>query len=150
ARRHIPTAADEISAKYLVPDPAERDQRPSMDLSYSYLGPDAFNRIDIASADSPSGESTSADTGEISWVATGRLPPGRCQQVNRFYKRHLLPGLELGEFVPTKLDTVFGANNPDHDEVMPVYGESDDEYDSETWEEIMEEREEKAVAARGL
>ncbi len=42
----------------------------------------------------------------------------------------------------TKSDIVSGSNNPDHDMVLPLYGDSDDdmEYDSDTWREIEAER----------
>ena len=54
-----------------------------------------------------------------------------------------------------KSDIVPGWNNPDHAEVLPLYGDSDDdmEFDSDTWREIEAEKSEKslkAISSKGL
>ncbi|KAK7750678.1 hypothetical protein SLS62_007378 [Diatrype stigma] len=144
AIRNIPTAADDVlgvsSNALLAPVPA-------IDPSEAYLGMDAVTRIEIAELDSPSrdGSPTEEDT-TVNFVRSERLPRGRQLQIHRLFKRHLLPKHTLDRLVPTKPDTVYGANDPNRDEVLPVYGDSESEYDSETWEEMEAESNERAAA----
>ncbi|KAI0535213.1 hypothetical protein GGR58DRAFT_21039 [Xylaria digitata] len=82
---------------------------------------------------------------QFNFVSTARLIPGRMLQTHRLIKRQLLRGNIRHRTRFTKPDIVLGSNNPDHDKVLPLYGDSDDdmEYDSDTWREIEAERNEK-------
>ncbi|KAK7924005.1 hypothetical protein PG985_006059 [Apiospora marii] len=128
-----------------------------------YLGKYSLTRVDVVDFDS--GPLTDADT---TFAFRAQVPAGRRRQVNQLYKRQVrqkthrqaqrerrrqnlspLPDPEASRR-PAKTDTVFGADNPDHGEVLPLLGESDsdEEYDSDTWAEIeAEQRECEAMAA---
>ncbi|KAI1500370.1 hypothetical protein F5X99DRAFT_237696 [Biscogniauxia marginata] len=129
--RNIPTEADVISSQKR-PTRSPGDP-PIHDLSEHYLGYDAVTKFEILDGTSYA---------EMNLFQTGQVPPGRCLQLHRLMKRHLLRNRDYRRGLLTKLDVVPGADNPDHDEVLPLYGDSDEEYDSETWEEM--EAEEKA------
>ncbi|KAI0977546.1 hypothetical protein F4678DRAFT_455696 [Xylaria arbuscula] len=42
-----------------------------------------------------------------------------------------------------RADTILALSHPLNDPVLPIYGESDQEYDTDTWDEIQEEMEER-------
>ncbi|RYP49704.1 hypothetical protein DL768_004640 [Monosporascus sp. mg162] len=147
AIRHIPTAADEISG--VSPDPSVLPI-PAVDPSEAYLGMDAVTRIDIADLDSPIADSPlTQEDKSFSLFHSSHLPRGRRLQMHRLYKRLLLPRRNPARLIPTKPDTVFGTNDPNRDEVLPLYGESDNEYDSETWEEMEAEIGEQGPVGTG-
>ncbi|KAK8088782.1 hypothetical protein PG997_003743 [Apiospora hydei] len=126
-----------------------------------YLGKDSLTRVDMIDFDSS--RLTDAD---MTFVLREQVPAGRRRQVSRLYKRQIqrqtqrqaqlerrrqgltpLPS-SRPDRPPAKADTVFGANDPDHGEVLPLLGESDsgDEYDSDTWAEIEAEEKERVEA----
>ncbi|RYO99926.1 hypothetical protein DL764_006667 [Monosporascus ibericus] len=147
AIRNIPTAADEISG--VSPDHSVLPI-PAVDPSEAYLGMDAVTRIDIADLDSPVADNPlTQEDKSLSLFHSSHLPRGRCLQMHRLYKRLLLPRRSPARLIPTKPDTVFGANDPNRDEVLPLYGESDGEYDSETWEEMEAEIGEQGAVGTG-
>ncbi|KAK7970415.1 hypothetical protein PG988_009488 [Apiospora saccharicola] len=127
-----------------------------------YLGEYSLTRVDVVDFDSS--PLTDADA---TFAFRKQVPIGRRRQVNQLYKRHvqrqihrrdqrqrrrqgLSPLLDpKASRRPAKADTVFGADDPDHGEVLPLLGESDsdEEYDSDTWAEIeAEQREREAMA----
>ncbi|KAI2630567.1 hypothetical protein GGS21DRAFT_524910 [Xylaria nigripes] len=123
------------------------DDVPDILLAGAYLGSKSISRFDIIDSNpvDSSGPPLDEDK-EINFVSTGQLIPGRLIQTHRLVKRRLLrrTGYRRNGFL--KSDIVRGSNNPDHDEVLPLYGESDDDmaYDSDTWREIEAERLERA------
>lgn len=141
ATRNIPTEADVILAsksRGVHTNTGRKDYNVD-NLNFAYLGKDALTRFDIiGDYDSPHGAG-SLQSLEINSVGR-KGPAGRSVQSYRFAKRQFLHGRKALKPHRMKPDMVLGANNPDHDEVLPLYGDSDDEYDSETWDEMEAER----------
>ncbi|KAI4870807.1 hypothetical protein F4820DRAFT_145402 [Hypoxylon rubiginosum] len=142
--RNIPTEADVILAPKSqgIHTNTSRKNNDVINLASEYLGEDAFTRIDITDA---YGLSDGEDSLQIS-ILRPSVPTGRRLQVHRLIKRRLLRSPRARKPHLMKPDMIPGANDPDHDEVLPIYGESDEEYDSETWEEMEAERIEKEQA----
>ncbi|KAF2970306.1 hypothetical protein GQX73_g3281 [Xylaria multiplex] len=158
--RHIATEADTV---YFTSERAaeytERESANNISDGLStdaYLGNKSITRFDIVDFGyvghlAPSPE----EDKEFNFVSTARLIPGRLLQTHRLMKRQLLRGNMRHRTRFMKPDIVLGSNNPDHDKVLPLYGDSDDdmEYDSDTWREIEAERNEKdseACLPKGL
>ncbi|KAI1777581.1 hypothetical protein F4818DRAFT_407147 [Hypoxylon cercidicola] len=136
--RNIPTEADVIMAPKpeAIHTNTGRKTKDVVDLVSGYLGKDAFTRVDITD-----------DGGSLQANILG--PPvlvGRRLQVHRFMKRRLVRGPVARKPHLMKPDMMPGANDPGHDEVLPLYGDSSDEYDSETWDEVEAERIEREEA----
>ncbi|KAI1769000.1 hypothetical protein GGR53DRAFT_272647 [Hypoxylon sp. FL1150] len=137
APRHIPTEADIIMApeSHDIEANASRRNNSVGNLACAYLGKDAFTRFDIIGDYGFSGSLQSLEVNVVGRAA----PAGRSLQVYQFAKR-ILHHRKPRKLHRMKPDMVLGANNPDHDDVLPLYGESDEEYDSETWDEVEAER----------
>lgn len=108
-------------------------------LSGAYLGSKYTTRFEIAYLDHVGHlNPLSEEDKEINMVSGTRLIPGRMAQTHRLMKRRLLRGNARPRTRFVKSDIVRGSDNPDHNEVLPLYGDSDDdlEYDSDTWREI--------------
>ncbi|KAI1467290.1 P-loop containing nucleoside triphosphate hydrolase protein [Daldinia caldariorum] len=140
--RNIPTEADVIiasrSTNFDLPDHDDM-----ADSICAYLGKDAVTRVDIVEmldVAQPFSEEALQQEQQLTFVRDRRLPRGRQLQINQLLKRRMLRNRKPRLPYATKLDMVPGANNPDHDEVLPLYGDSDEEYDSDTWAEIETER----------
>ncbi|KAK8114371.1 hypothetical protein PG999_006440 [Apiospora kogelbergensis] len=130
-----------------------------------YLGKDSLTRVDVIDFDSS--RLTDAD---MTFVFRKRVPIGRRRQVNQLHKRRIqrqdqdqgqqqqlehqrrgLPPLWTSK--PrinrplAKTDAVFGTDDPNHNSVLPLLGDSDsgEEYDSDTWAEIEAEQKEREV-----
>ncbi|KAI1337943.1 hypothetical protein F5Y15DRAFT_138568 [Xylariaceae sp. FL0016] len=128
----------------IVPLPLEpKNATKTKDASYRYFGGKPVSRFDITEKATPD-----QDEDEISFIARTTVPPGRLLQRNHFMKRLLLRRGNQS-FYFNKPDAIPGAGNPDDDQLLPLYGESDDEdsYDSETWKAYTQEEEEKAARA---
>ncbi|KAK6950016.1 hypothetical protein Daesc_008339 [Daldinia eschscholtzii] len=144
--RNIPTEADVIIAsrsRSLI----HRKSDDMVDSTWAYLGKDAVTRVDIVElvdTTQPLSNETLEQDQQLTFIRGGRLPHGRQLQINQLLKRRMLRNRKPRVPYATKLDMVPGANNPDHDEVLPLYGDSDEEYDSETWAEIETEKLKKA------
>ena len=95
----------------------------------SYLGPS--RKVDYIT-EAPGPDADADETDAICWVRQQAFPPGRCLQVASFVKRLLLQR---------------AAPDLDKDKILPDFGESDDEFDEETWKEIEAERREREAAA---
>lgn len=97
----------------------------------SYLG--SSLKVDyITQAPGPDADDDETDT--FCWVRQHAFPPGRRLQAARSVKRLLLQR---------------AAPDLDKDKILPDFGESDDEFDEDTWKEIeAEQREREAAAAR--
>ncbi|KAI0402637.1 hypothetical protein F4802DRAFT_617515 [Xylaria palmicola] len=112
----------------------------------AYLGNQPLSRFEIVGVDyaNPSDPLSEADK-RFSNVTTTQQLPGHMVQISRLMKRRLLQKTIYRRPRFAKSDIVSGSTNPDHDEVLPLYGHSDDdmEYDSDTWREIEEERKER-------
>ncbi|KAK4456187.1 protein chromatin remodeling 20 [Podospora aff. communis PSN243] len=106
--------------------------------SPAYLG-DAASRFGRLATDTPVDDEST----EISWVGRPQHVPGRRIQAARVMKRVLL---SESSHVPK------AESADDEDEVLPVFGESDDEQsiDSETWNAYQrdEERKERRKTAK--
>ncbi|KAI1417508.1 hypothetical protein F5Y13DRAFT_151166 [Hypoxylon sp. FL1857] len=135
---NIPTEADVILGSRPSPEnSAENGREASLDKVY--LGEDALTRIDLID------DSTSKRRYLANFVDLDPAPPGRQVQVQKLFRHRVLYEASSKPH-RTKSDLVPGANDPEHDEVLPLYGDSDEEYDSETWEEIEAERLERLEA----
>ncbi|KAI0486862.1 hypothetical protein F4859DRAFT_316379 [Xylaria cf. heliscus] len=145
--RHIATEADTVRS--IVGNATEHNEEESVNNvsdslpTGAYLGNKYITRFDITYSDH-AGQSglLSEEDKEINIVSETRLIPGRMAQTHRLMKRRLLGGIARPRTRFTKSDTVRGSDNPDHNEVLPLYGDSDDdlEYDSDTWREIEAEK----------
>ncbi|KAF3063787.1 Protein CHROMATIN REMODELING 20 [Daldinia childiae] len=140
--RTIPSEADVIIAsrsKNLV----NNRGNDAIDSTWAYLGNNAVTRVDIVEMvndDEPFSKDMLQEERQLAFVQVDRLPYGRRLQINRFLKRRMLRNRKPRVPYATKLDMVPGANNPDHDKILPLYGDSDDEFDEETWAEIQSEQ----------
>ncbi|KAI0180192.1 hypothetical protein GGR52DRAFT_231783 [Hypoxylon sp. FL1284] len=150
--RNIPTEADPILASRSLGTETDFDQMSLdetgdvlTDPAFHYLGDDAFTRFDIFD-DTADDEAVSGGGDSHEFTITGPLAStGRCLQVHRLMQRQLMNGQGPRKLYRLKADMVPGSNNPDHDEILPVYGGSDEEYDSETWNEVEAERAEREM-----
>ncbi|KAH8673854.1 hypothetical protein BX600DRAFT_433463 [Xylariales sp. PMI_506] len=165
ANRVIPSKADAILDRLglsvagpilhqhsnLIPT---RNIKSSALLPGVYLGDHSWSRADMLEFDF-SNEPLAPEEMELDSFQDESfrefLPPGRRRQVGRFLKRRFLKH-ESG-FRHPKPDIVPGYDDPENDLVLPPLGDSDNEYDSETWAEIQaedEERKKKAEAGATL
>jgi SNF2 family DNA or RNA helicase len=117
-----------------------------VDMPGSYLGVRPFNRTDILEFTS---DSEPLDEEERTFVFSAKPEPyGRRRQRSCLLKRYLAGGWER-RLQAAGGDMIFGGNDPEHYHILPAYGDSDDEYDDATWNEIeKEERERKANEER--
>ncbi|ETS76122.1 hypothetical protein PFICI_11509 [Pestalotiopsis fici W106-1] len=105
----------------------------------AYLGEEVLNRADINNFD-VSGQPLSDNEFDFEF-RLAPYPVGLRRQRSRLVKRRL--GNRQHVFRPAKSDMVRGGEDPGHYEVLPAYGESDDEYDNATWREIQQEKKER-------
>ncbi|KAI1431593.1 hypothetical protein GGR50DRAFT_56597 [Xylaria sp. CBS 124048] len=158
--RNIATEADVLRFESeFVPESAAQSRQETVDDNSNalhdsaYLGPKSVTRFDIVGLDSVERSEPLEKIREINFVSTVRPPPGRQIQTYRLVKRRLLYRPRHRR-IRVKSDMVRGSNDPDHDEVLPLYGESDDDmdFDSDTWREIEAERHEREnqPKAKGL
>jgi SNF2 family DNA or RNA helicase len=100
---------------------------------FSYLGSRGFTFGHTLNPDMSSDEEDSP--GQFSFVRAGNDFPGRRLQVSKAMKRYLLqhsnPGVRRS------------VSNDSSDQLLPLFGESDDEYDAETWREYEQEEAER-------
>ncbi|KAI0550222.1 hypothetical protein F4679DRAFT_213176 [Xylaria curta] len=147
--RNIPTEADTV--RFSIANVTKHtEEEPVNDLSDNlstgaYLGSKYVTRFDIAHSNDGHLGRLSKEDKQMNMVSKARLIPGRMAQTHRLMKRRLLRGVVRPRTRFTKSDVVRGSDNPEHDEVQPLYGDSDDdlEYDSETWREIEDEMNQK-------
>ncbi|KAI8622932.1 hypothetical protein F5Y19DRAFT_483273 [Xylariaceae sp. FL1651] len=114
-----------------------------------YFRDSGLANYDILHYDEP-GSTTEYDVCEFSFFHNDvAVHVGHQLQVSRLLRRAWLARPEI---VPNVLDqrgrrqladATFRLNDPLNDEVLPLYGESEEEYDAETWVEIQKEREER-------
>ncbi|KAI0879754.1 hypothetical protein GGS24DRAFT_508634 [Hypoxylon argillaceum] len=147
--RNIETEADTLSFAVEISGNHTEDKSansvPDGLFIGAYLGSKSITRFDIA--DFNQSEPPSEDNKQINIVPTTQLIPGRMIQTHRLMKRRLLRRPSYQQAKSVKSDVVPGSNNPDHDEVLPLYGDSNDdmEFDSDTWKEIEEEERKKSL-----
>ncbi|KAI1644517.1 P-loop containing nucleoside triphosphate hydrolase protein [Daldinia loculata] len=140
--RTIPSEADVIIAsrsRNLI----NNRGNDAIDSTWAYLGKDALTRVDIVEMVNdaePFSKDMLQEERQLAFVQVNRLPYGRRLQINQLLKRRMLRNRKPRVPYAIKLDMVPGANNPDHDKILPLYGDSDEEYDSETWAEIETEQ----------
>ncbi|KAK1769173.1 hypothetical protein QBC33DRAFT_513408 [Phialemonium atrogriseum] len=130
----IPTEAD----RFTHADPLSSHLQNSLQdgaSDFAYLGAAKLTSQDMFGPDMSS-DQDSAD--QFTWVKSGRLPPGRQLQVNRAMKKYL-------RLADSTADTP--STPSEKDKVLPLFGESDDEYDSDTYREMEMEEEERIKAA---
>ncbi|KAI1457180.1 hypothetical protein F4805DRAFT_196454 [Annulohypoxylon moriforme] len=143
--RNIPTEADGISI-IRTGKTSATDSQPNDNVIASpwvYLGEDALTRIDVLGNHLSSEEDVQQMEDQIDFSYRREIPYGRRLQVHQLMKHHTLRIQKRSEFRGIRADLVPGANDPDHDELLPLYGDSDEEYDSETWDEIEAEKNEQ-------
>ncbi|KAK0646041.1 hypothetical protein B0T16DRAFT_428974 [Cercophora newfieldiana] len=135
----IPNEGDEIHARWTRDSLTQKVNSAPANSSPAYLG-----RAAPASGLAVGDDSSDDELGEICWVRPSGSLPGRCIQVNKAMKRLL----RSGPFVMSRVEP-----EDDEDEVLPLFGESDDEQsiDSETWNALEREnkRKERQKAATG-
>ncbi|KAI0425256.1 P-loop containing nucleoside triphosphate hydrolase protein [Xylaria sp. FL1042] len=148
--RSLATEADAVYfTSELAAEPMDRDSTsgPSDNLvTGAYLGSKSVTRFDIVQFDDRRNLETPLErVKELNIVPATRLIPGRMVQTHRLMKRWFLRKTAPRRTAFTKSDIVPGSNNPEHDEVVSMYCDSDDnmEYDSDTWREIEAEQNEK-------
>ncbi|KAI0887140.1 uncharacterized protein GGS22DRAFT_185976 [Annulohypoxylon maeteangense] len=144
--RNIPTEADVISTTRAgkISTNGSQSNDDVIASPWAYLGQDALTRIDVL-GNYPSLERDSEQMeDQVEFSYRREIPHGRRIQVHQLMKHHTLRIQKSSEFRGMRADLVPGANNPDHDDLLPLYGDSDEEYDSETWEEIEAEKAEQA------
>ncbi|KAI1313709.1 hypothetical protein F5Y03DRAFT_105613 [Xylaria venustula] len=147
--RSIVTEADAVfSTSEILTEPTDTES--THDLydtlaTGAYLGSKSVTRFDIVIFEDRVPSEPLEEDKQLNIISSSQLIPGRMVQTHRLMKRWLLRKTAPRRTRFTKSDIVRGSNNPDHDEVLPVYGESDDdmEYDSDTWREIEAEQNEK-------
>ncbi|KAI1102981.1 hypothetical protein F4804DRAFT_353275 [Jackrogersella minutella] len=127
--RNIPTEADIISVPKL-----RTTHTPG-----AYLGEDALTRIDILGNYYSLEDNVQDQNDQVEFSQRSKILRGRRVQVHQIVKRRMLRKTQMPRDPYVRADLVHGANDPNHDELLPLYGDSDEEYDSETWEEIEEE-----------
>lgn len=147
--RNIPTAADVVTGFRPVPKVS-----PIKTKAQPYLGTDGISRIDFIDGtySLPGHKITGTDD---SWalVRTQAMPVGRQRQAYRVMRRRMHPNRLLGARRGRRRpDMAEGLGDPELNEVLPPYGESDDEdgYDTETWEEMEKEAQETHPALTRL
>ncbi|KAI0104167.1 hypothetical protein GGR51DRAFT_561223 [Nemania sp. FL0031] len=149
--RNIATEADILgfTAEFVGDDPEENSADTVSDNLFTgaYLGSKSITRFDIVDfGHAGDSELPSEGDKQINIVPRTQLIPGRMAQTHRLMKRRLLRRGSHQRTRFAKSDIVPGSNNPDHDEVLPLYGDSDDDmgYDSDTWREMEAEKNEKS------
>ncbi|KAI0802611.1 hypothetical protein GGR55DRAFT_419031 [Xylaria sp. FL0064] len=158
--RSLPTEADTVFlASKLAAQPTDRGFTSDLSdnlVTGAYLGSKSVTRFDIVRFDESRNLETPLENDRaLNIVSASRLIPGRMVQTHRLMKRWFLRKTAPRGTAFTKSDIVRGSHNPDHGEVLPLYGDSDDdmEYDSDTWREIeaeQKERESKSSVQKGL
>ncbi|KAI1180338.1 hypothetical protein F4777DRAFT_311572 [Nemania sp. FL0916] len=129
---------------------------PARLLPGAYLGDEVVSGFGILDHDRDGLSDSSLDNSKhIHLVSTSSKTLGRVIQVHRSMKRFLLGGNSHGRTRAVKADVVPVSTIPEHDEVLPLYGDSDDdmEFDSDTWREIEAEeveRDKKQSRTTGL
>ncbi|KAI2639781.1 P-loop containing nucleoside triphosphate hydrolase protein [Hypomontagnella submonticulosa] len=146
AIRTIPTEADMITLPAPTPMNSNQMADVSTDPTSSYLGDKPLSRVTVLhDFSSDSAEDDQIKRTGFALNTCGKIPNGKRIQVHKLMKRKLIgshrSSLPAGR--RAKSDMLRGANNPDDDEVLPPYGESDEEYDTETWLEIKAEEKER-------
>ena len=135
----IPTEADIFTGGELL-SPYLTDHSQNDFSNPAYLGPRKLTFHDMVGPDM-TGHQDSGD--QFSWMDPAFAPPGRRLQVNQAMKKYL----RYGQSNPGNPGTPDGNDDDDDNEVLPLFGESDEEYDSETYREIEKEEEERLKAA---
>lgn len=98
----------------------------------AYLGDGKLSATDILSPQLFDGSSHDLEMNDSFVFGRQAFPPGRRQQVNAVLKKSLLnPSSRLDDYVEAG------------DENLPLWGESEDEMDDETWEEYLKEEAER-------
>lgn len=144
-QRIAPTVLTSIpSGTTFMPIPTEADilVRPKFGIGsshadrtsrFSYLGNRGITLRDMLKPDTSTGHENSGT--QFSFVQMTSDYPGRCLQVNRAMKRFLLQHSDS--------EVSRAASDGSSDQLLPLFGESDEEYDSETWREYEEEEAER-------
>ncbi|KAJ8119850.1 hypothetical protein ONZ43_g3290 [Nemania bipapillata] len=155
--RNIPTEADTVGFIAELPDDSSGERSISGGsnnlFAGAYLGSKSITRFDIIDFGQVSYPGPpSEESKHVNIISTTRLIPGRMIQTHRLMRRRLLRGATYKRIKFSKSDVVPGSNDPDLDEVLPLYGDSDDdmEFDSATWREIEAEKNEKQRVPKGL
>ena len=139
----IPTEADGIAA-FAKPKPSKTFAGPALDGTPEYfLRQQHSVSAYLGTATMLPGLLTKPQTGPVDGtrnfvlVRTKRIPPGRQIQVHQIVKKYLLPG-------PLSV-----RRQSSEDEILPLFGDSDEELDEETMRQIAkDDAEDLRIAAR--
>ncbi|KAI0007806.1 hypothetical protein F4779DRAFT_619213 [Xylariaceae sp. FL0662B] len=146
--RNIPTEADMVLVHRPHQTNSTRVDHDELDLARAYLGKEAITRVDFIEDlyFVKTAEPLQLEDREINFFQDEKFYSGRRLQVSRFWKRRLLRNWEPRQAQMFKSDAIPGANNPEHDELLPLLGDSDSDagYDSETWNEMEAEKIQRA------
>jgi SNF2 family DNA or RNA helicase len=136
-RAFIPTEADTLLRPSTRPHVSTEAQRADAEGGKVYLGTSRLDQVALLRLPEDDSDLSGQSFVQLSHASA---PPGRRRVVYRVLKIYL----------QTRKDS-FGAVDivdPDSvEDVLPLFGESDEEYDSETWEEIKEEEKERQKLA---
>ncbi|KAI3326479.1 hypothetical protein HD806DRAFT_409321 [Xylariaceae sp. AK1471] len=121
-----------------------------------YLRDSGFHSHEILHGADPN-PATDDDVRGFSFCTEGLVHLGHQQQVNRLLRRKWLN--RRGATVPAShrrslpADMMMPSHDPFDDEVLPLYGDAEEDYDMEMWDEIEKEKQEdeqQAFLTRGL
>ncbi|KAF4783429.1 SNF2 super family protein [Colletotrichum scovillei] len=136
-----------VASRKIHPDPQQVDQKlvsRSNPLG-AYFGPDAFIISRQVPQSSLAPGTSSADEGRntFHFVARGLIPTGHSRQVHRALRRLLRMNDKSLILLRNGMSPF--VEPEEEDEILPVFGDSDDDegYDTETRDAIEEEEEEK-------
>ena len=141
----ILTEADVLSARYAasIPGPSDPSQQIwQHSADGAYLGGWALTEDAILGVEPARDASLYQEP--INWAIPKPIPAGRRLQVCHTVQRYLRPrAVRLGLGRAGVVKPQAQQERDDEDALLPMFGESDDEYDSETWEEIEKEAAER-------
>ncbi|KAI2613017.1 uncharacterized protein GGS25DRAFT_146220 [Hypoxylon fragiforme] len=125
-----------------------------VEVNGKYLGQDSYTNLDVTTDIESLDEGDSHFNSPVRFIQRRHLPHGRKVQVHRLYKRWLLRDQGFKKDLVMKADTMprGRAHIPAHDDIiLPLYGDSDQEYDPKSWKEVKAENLErkKAKSRRG-
>ncbi|KAI3328242.1 hypothetical protein F4824DRAFT_500966 [Ustulina deusta] len=106
----------------------------------AYLGPGVVSQFDLIHAEPTEVELESHDENEIN-ISYAKIPPWQRLQAHKHFKRHLLRAQRRsGRIARNRADIIARAHDSEDDDILPLYGDSDDDADPETWEEVQDEQ----------
>ncbi|KAI1159454.1 hypothetical protein F5B18DRAFT_589318 [Nemania serpens] len=104
------------------------------------VNPGVVSQSGLIHAETTEVEVESHDESGINICHT-RVPRQQRLQALKLFKRYLLRAQRgLGHIARNRADIIVRVYDPENDIVLPLYGDSDDDADPETWEEVQDEQ----------